>query len=103
MGRNTSANSRNYIITAAQYNAGVHKSFLETLKQYADRNDAELIVLPMAGKTIADDTWPEELDGITTINRKRQLNSNILIDNFSVRPQQIDPVTGLARFAQNNV
>jgi hypothetical protein len=97
--------NKNYIVTSAQYDAGVHDRFLDGLKRLSDERDAELIVLPMEGKSRSEEDLDESLfeSGATIEYRKRHLNSNIQINSFRVAPQQIDPTTGLARFAQSDV
>lgn len=90
-----------YVITSAQAYASPHTHFWEGLLAYAKRIKAEVIVLPMIGNCAAQD-W----DKIHKIfvpyleYGRKHLNSNIAIEQFNVRPYQIDPLTGLDRFAQ---
>jgi len=92
---------KSYIITAAQSYASPHTNLLNGLKKYAERNNSELIVLPMIGNSARQD-W----DGIKDMFQefleynKRKLNSNIRIGQHHIRPYMIDPITGLNRFAQ---
>lgn len=96
---------KRYIITACQAKASPHTHFWEGLKNYAARNNAEIIILPMIGySAVEKQDWNR--DNIHELFRdylqyKRQnLNNNLRIEQFNVRPYQIDPITGLARFAQ---
>jgi hypothetical protein len=92
---------KTYIITSAQAYASPHTHFWEGLVACAKANKAELIVLPMIGNCAAED-WDQIhslFQSHLEYNRKK-LNSNIAIEQFNVRPYQIDPLTGLNRFAQ---
>lgn len=94
--------SRRFLVTAAQSASSHHRNFLNGLKNYANINDSEIIILPCIGKDASEDIdqiSPELMNmGIET--RRRKLNSNIQIEQFNVRPYQIDPLVGLERFAQ---
>lgn len=94
--------SNKYVITTAQARAPPHKKFIKGLELYAQENDAELIYLPTIGQSATED-WRDMHHFFNDANfeyGKRSLNSNIKIDQFNVRPYQIDPITGLERFAQ---
>jgi len=96
-------NMSKYIITSAQAYASPHKKFLEGLEKYCTDNDSELIILPMIGNCAKED-----IDGLhPTLDEYREdytrkLNNNVQIEQFNVRPYQIDPITGLQRFAQRD-
>lgn len=97
---------KTYVVTAAQYNAPVNKGFYASLETYCDKNNAQLLVLPMAGKTIKEDTLDKivaTLGNESLIYIDTKLNDKIKVSSYSVRPQQIDPVTGLGRFTQSDV
>ena len=92
---------KRYVITSCQAHASPHSHFWEGLRGYAKRNNAKLIVLPMIGNCAAQD-WDEihpVFKDYLEYERK-SLNSNCVIEQFNVRPYQIDPLTGLDRFAQ---
>ncbi|MEK6899516.1 MAG: hypothetical protein AABX05_00165 [Nanoarchaeota archaeon] len=97
---------KTYVITSAQYDGIAHKEFFAALQTYCRERDAELLILPMAGKNIQE----EDLDpiiaaheGLTYLEKDRRLNDKIKISSYNIRPQQIDPVTGLGRFTQSDV
>lgn len=92
---------KRYVITSAQSCASPHKNFWLGLQEYATFWNAELIVLPMIGKNATED-WDAIHSDFTPylLKSKRFLNSNVAIQQFHVRPYQIDPITGLSRFAQ---
>ncbi len=92
--------SKNYVITSAQYNSPLNKNFYDSLKNYCEFNNAELIVIPMSGKSVQEDVLDSKLDLDTIISNSVRLNSNIRVSDYAIKPQQIDPVTGLGRFTQ---
>jgi len=58
----------------------------------------------MAGASIKDDELDEMLAKYSTFDGVRdvRLNQKIRVSNYQIRPQQIDPVTGLSRFTQSD-
>ncbi len=96
--------NKKYIITSAQANAKPHANFLRGLNNYCKDNDYEIIVLPMIGKSaIGKEDWTNLSDVFSKYNvlyNRQKLNNNLKIEQFNVRPYQIDPLTGLNRFAQ---
>jgi hypothetical protein len=93
-----------YVISSAQAFAEPNKEFLETLKNYATVNNAKLLILPMIGNSAKEDkkfeNFHQEIRNLDLIMGDYKLNNNISIQNFEVRPYQVDPITGLQRFAQ---
>lgn len=94
--------SEKLLITGAQACARPNEALLESMDTYIAQNAGRLVILPMIGLNASQD-WTE-LDpsfadrDVEYGNRK--LNEHIQIEQFHVRPYQIDPVTGLQRFAQ---
>ena len=94
---------KRFLITSAQAGASPHSYFWKGLKHYAKLNRATIIILPMIGHSaVKEQDWHNIHPLFTKYLEygRRDLNSNIRIEQFNVRPYQIDPVTGLARFAQ---
>lgn len=92
-----------YIITTAQYNAGVNKNLLKNMEKYAQINDAEIIILPTVGKNVTEDPiLHPDLQQYRIIDSEYSLNNSVRIKDFGVRAQQINPLTGLERFAQGD-
>jgi len=93
-----------YVITSAQAFAKPNNEFLNSLENYVEKADAKLIVLPMIGNAAKEDYQLENFHSrIKAYGLEygiRELNENIGIEQFNVRPYQIDPLTGLQRFAQ---
>lgn len=93
---------KRYVITSAAGAARVNNPLLETLKNYCDINDAELLILKMSGKTIKEDVLSSTLRGYNVLDGDYRLNRKIGIKKWNVKPQQIRPLTGLARFTKRD-
>ncbi len=97
--------AKNYVITSAQACANPHPNFLKGLEKYCDVNDASLIILPMIGQNAKEDMDRlkpifQDKERFKIVEGMKYLNSNIKIEQFNIRPYQIDPLVGLNRFAQ---
>ncbi len=92
---------KRFVISGFQYNGKVNREFMKNLEKYAEVNDAELIFPAMRGKHIDEDMIPEELEDYEISTRNRPLNRKIKVQKFDIRPNQIDPLTGLDRFVQD--
>ena len=94
---------KTYVIATAQYNSSANKQLLSSMDKYCITNNAEIIILPTTGKSISEDQiLSPELEIYKVINKDYNLNNNLRIKDFGVRPQQINPLTGLERFAQGD-
>lgn len=93
---------RTYVITSAQAYANPHTNFLKGLDTYVTERNADLVILPMIGQSANEDVdgLKPEISDRDVEYSKRRLNDNLQIEQFNVRPYQIDPITGLQRFAQ---
>ncbi len=78
-----------------------HEEFLKGLETYAKENDAELMILPIAGKNTIENILHEDLKDREDIFRGTQfnLNKNLQIRDLVVPPQNVDPTTGKSGFA----
>lgn len=96
--------NKNYIITAAQACANPHKNFMSGLEKYAKEHDSEIVILPILGKEAKEDISQvsDLFKQYHIVNGMFLFNSNIKTDQFYIRPQQVDPITGLNRFAQQD-
>lgn len=91
-----------YLISSAQANARPHERLLESMETYVAENAGRLILLPMIGSSARED-WTDLDPSLAEYDveyGKRKLSGNVQIEQFHVRPYQVDPVTGLNRFAQ---
>ena len=98
--------AKTYVITSAQYNGLANKNFLSALETYCLDHQAELLVLPMRGKSIDQDYLDPSLVTylhMTSFKTGTKLNDKIKVHNYPILPQMIDPSTGLARFPQSDV
>ena len=96
---------KRFVVSSAQACASPHSFFWKGLKHYAKLNKAEIIILPMIGMSaVKDQDWHNihEMFKDYLEYGKRNLNSNIKIEQFNIRPYQIDPATGLQRFIQQD-
>lgn len=77
---------------------------LQAMENYASRHGAEIIVLPTFGKEGKED-WTQIHQSLHKYHipySDMPLNKNIVVRQFNVRPQAIDPSTGLERFVQQD-
>lgn len=73
------------------------------MRTYASKNDAKILILPTTGLRLGDPKiLPSDLSDLETITKDYTINSKLKIKDFGVRPQQINPLTGLKRFAQGD-
>lgn len=93
-----------HLITSAQAEARPAPNLLRSMETYVAERAGSLVVLPMIGESARQD-WdslhPDFADKDVEYG-VRKLNDRIQIEQFHVRPYQVDPVTGLRRFAQRN-
>ncbi len=76
-----------------------HNKFLDGLENLSDQLDAELVIVPMAGKVIREDIFHPDLEtrcDLFTGSRKR-LNQNLELRDIVTPPQNVDPTTGKRR------
>lgn len=94
----------NYLVTTAQACATPHKGMVQAMENYARRHNAKIIILPTFGKHGQED-WTiihPDLKKFTVLYEDLALNKNLYLRQFNVRPQAIDPSTGLERFVQQD-
>ena len=94
---------KRFVITAAQNGTPLHKGFFDSLQQYCDYNDAELVVIPLRYKnptsrwTAAqenEEVWADELVPYL-YNQRKKLNENLtLLADIKTVPTAVRPLTG---------
>lgn len=99
---NNEMKTKRYVVTSAQYNAPLNHKFMNSLETYARENNAEILIMTMIGKHRDDCDLHKRLNDYKIVDNFK-LNDNIKISGYQLRPQQIDPATGLARFAQKDI
>lgn len=99
-------NMTKYLVTSAQLGARPNKEFLYTLETYAKKNKVdEIIILPMAGASVKDEVlhpFLQESD-YSIVTSDYNINKKIKISNYEIKPQQINPTTGIQRFAKADI
>lgn len=96
--------SETYLITSAQAEAKPHPQLLESMESFVAQQAGKLVILPMIGRDARQD-WTNlhpTLQEQDVEYGTRKLNDRIQIEQFHVRPYQIDPIQGLNRFAQRD-
>lgn len=91
-----------YCITGAQAEAKPNAQLLRSMETFIAEKAGSLVVLPMIGRDASED-WHSlhpVFDDYDVEYGNRVLNNKIQIGQFHVKPQAIDPLTGLQRFAQ---
>jgi hypothetical protein len=85
-----------YIITSAQYNAGVNRTLLANIKNFAKKHKVDqILVFPMRGKFIEETNLSPDLLEFELVDKMR-LNQNLMLKSINSLPQQIDPFFGLS-------
>lgn len=90
---------KRYVITSAQYCAAPNREFLASLDTYCKVNKAKMLVMPIGGKSKDEATLHKELQGYTIVTRDMVLCDNLKLSTFNILPTQINPLTGIKRFA----
>lgn len=87
--------AKKFIVTTAVGGAPVDKRFLASLKVYAKKNKAMILVIP-ANYALEDLNRDLINDpDVHIVFRPLKLNSNIAIDPIKIDPKQVDPAVGL--------
>lgn len=91
-----------YLVTSAQAMARPNERLLESMESYVAERAGSLVVLPLIGRDASED-WQSQHPDVQQLDVEygsRKLNDRIQIGQFHIKPQAIDPLTGLQRFAQ---
>lgn len=91
-----------YLLTSAQAMARPNERLLESMESYVAERAGSLVVLPMIGRDASED-WQSMHPQVQELDVEyggRNLNDRVQIGQFHIKPQAIDPLTGLQRFAQ---
>lgn len=90
-------NLKRYIISTYVVGCNVNERFLNSMKNFARKQRAEIILIP----TNVNQLNEEEQENIYILRQNRHLNRNLLISLLPLSPDQIDPLTGLERLSKN--
>ena len=96
-----------FVITTAVEEKDVNKPFLEAIKNYLNRNNAELLIIPCKGRGIPgkkkeedEDLLPqlsEDLSSFQMILKDTYLNDNICIAAIDIPAVRINPLSSIDR------
>ena len=92
-----------FIITTAVADAPADTDFLNSMKSYCKKNDAQILILPCESITNSFDrrtaTFDKEFrhSDYTFITDDTPLNENLLLCSIQVSAKQVKPITGLNR------
>jgi hypothetical protein len=90
-----------YFVTSVIAGAGVNMPFLKAALNYCKVNDAKLIILPMIGVSGNKAEYPEVLhEYFHLFSSEYSFCSKLVAADFHLRPQQIQPLTGLPRLGR---
>ena len=97
---------KRFIVTTAVSGKMVDENFLDALRNYSERNEALILVLPCedvaSRKSIHKWELDHRLKDCRIIFKDLYLNNNIYINDIKVSAKQIEPLRGLQRFTQAN-
>ena len=91
-----------YIITAAERGCLPDHKQLDAFETYAAQHNAEILVVPIDGQNSGDLPFHDRFNNYRMISSEHELGRNISISQFPIKAQQINPLTGLRRFAQRS-
>ena len=93
---------KKFVVTTAVMGKEAYKPFLESVKNFAERNDALLLVLPCEdvasrGKKANSIELSGELKDFRVIFKDTYLNNNLCLCAIKMSAKQINPLAGLDR------
>ncbi len=97
---------KRFVVTTAVMGKEVNKPFLDSVKNYARRNKALMLVLPCEdvssrGKKAAPIELSSDLKDFRVVFKDTYLNKNLCLCAIKVSAKQINPLTGLDRLPIN--
>lgn len=97
------SSGKKYVVSAIIQGADINYDFLNSLKNYCQRENAELVLLTMRGVSLKDyygtDIYNELGKYFAT---EFKFNNNLVAKDFIINPQQILPSSGLLRFGKKD-
>ena len=95
-----------FVITSAQNNTEIHKPFFKALLNYCEKNNAQLIIIPIRYKNVNAYSptdfytvfWPDEMKHYI-LNFNLDLNKNLsVLGALKIQATSSSPLTGLGPF-----
>jgi hypothetical protein len=94
---------KRYILTAAVLGQSLNRPSFESVLNYHNQRDAELVILPTVGNNKEDVEYAEELkDYIPHFAEEYTFNERIKALDLLIKPQQINPLTGIPRLGHKH-
>ncbi len=90
---------KRFIISTAESGSKVNLNFLNSLKNYAKRNSAKLLIIPLGSD------WTEidpALKGETFVSMDVNLNNNVLISSVQLNAKSSNPASSLSRIGNRS-
>ena len=88
-----------YVITCAQYGADVNEEYLESLKLYCDKNNAQLIIMPTRYGASEDPIKPILNEYMTYSGHF--IGDHVELNTAAIVPTAVNPLTGMHIFSSN--
>jgi len=92
-----------FVITTAVADSKAHQGFLDAIKNFCNRNDAQTIIMPCESVTNSFENKTAIFDTVFNdpaylfVQEDTPLNDNISLCSIQVSAKQIKPITGLSR------
>lgn len=99
----SNSEKKKYVITTAVADSKADKNFLKALDNYAEKNDAQIVIMPCESVTNSFEKKTAIFDPVFNdekylfVQEDSELNENITLCSIQVSAKQIKPITGLQR------
>jgi hypothetical protein len=96
-------NRRRYIITTAVGDCQADENFIESLRNFSKKMDAQIVIMPCESSTNSFENKTATFDHVFNspefmfVTEDVKLNDNISLCSIQVSAKQIKPITGLSR------
>lgn len=92
----------NYIILSSAYQALPNYKLLDSIDALASEYDAKILNIPIKYRKQDEPILHPRIRDYGIVHNEVNLSKNVIVKNFRVRPQSIEPTTGLKRMAKAN-
>lgn len=105
---NVTDSFKRFIITTAVASSPVHEGFMKSLDNYAERLNAQVIIMPCESKTNSFNDESAVFDPIFSdpkyvfVQSDTAICSNMSLCSIQVSANQVKPITGLARLGKRS-
>lgn len=97
------SNKKVYLITTAVANSKAHSGFLDAMKNFSAKNNAQIVIMPCESITNSFENRTGVMDPVFNdssflfVQEDTPLNDNLSLCSIQVSAKQIKPITGLSR------